>query len=291
MRTMTERDSNTGKQKTTLTGKDLKGRVSHKVVIGDCDSADEVWPVLSQIEMCWKHHVPRVVLEFRDINEMPPNSVLLFHEFLRQKPPGTLHVAKAFASIIGAGILLWAQADLRYIRSTGWIFFRRAHPGRRPRSRPPWMDEGDWWKVQDTRAIPDFGEMDYRTVLRLLDKYLPVEALAGRVLTPSLLDEFDLLDPGLQKGFGAEDMAPTGRPEGEALTEKPVWHVVQKDNGRFTLAGGWTLSAMAKHPELRKMDLGLDFATKEELLRHLDAIEFGVEGDKVILDGAKIICS
>ena len=39
------------------------------------------------------------------------------------------------------------------------------------------------------------------------------------------------------------------------------------------------------------MDLGLDFATKEELLRHLDAIEFGVEGDKVILDGAKIICS
>ena len=286
---MKERNDTSGKRKPNLTRKDLKGRTCHQVVIGDCDSADEAWSVLQEIEMCWKNHVPRIELEFRELNEMRPNSALLFHEFLRRKPPGTLHVAKAFSSIIGPGVLVWAEADLRYIRPTGWLFFRRAYPGRRPRTRPPWQDEGDWWKAPEAAATPDFGEMDYRTVLRLLNQHLPVESLAGQVLTPALLDEFNLLDPGLKNGLGPDEMAQTETPEGEPLAEKRVWYLTQRENGRFTLTGGWTLSKMAKHPELRLTDLGLDFATKEELLGHLDSIEFCLEGDKLIMDGVQVV--
>ena len=78
------------------------------------------------------------------------------------------------------------------------------------------MDEGDWWKVQDTRAIPDFGEMDYRTVLRLLDKYLPVEALAGRVLTPSLWTSSTCLTPVCRRALGRRTWRPPEDPR-----EKP----------------------------------------------------------------------
>jgi hypothetical protein len=61
------------------------------------------------------------------------------------------------------------------------------------------MDEGDWWRTPEADSFPNFSEMDYRTVLRLINPYLPVKGLAGKALTPALLDEFCLLDPELMK--------------------------------------------------------------------------------------------
>ena len=48
---------------------------------------------------------------------------------------------------------------------------------------------------------------------------------------------------------------------------------------------------MRKHPNLRQMDIGGQFVSKEEQLRDLDAIDFCQDHDRVIIDGTRIIRS
>jgi len=300
-------ESQFGLAKSALRRRKLKSQSAPTVTISDCDSTGEVSSLTEKIAGFWEHGVRQLVLDFLDINEMRPNPALLIYDLLQRRPPETVIIANAHSPIIGPGFLVWLAADRRYIRSTAWIYIRPPHSedGRR-RPRPPWMEEIESWR-QEATSVPDFIEMDYRTVLRLINKYLPVKALAGKPLTPALLDEFCLLGPRpieatraihRDKPSGAGHLLGRLPKPGNLVQcgkecggnqEKRVWFIERNDNGRYTLKGGYPPFMMLDDPALRQKSIRIDFETKDDLLRHLDKIAFCLEGDKVVMDGDEIV--
>jgi len=300
-------DLHFGRPKPPLKKSRKKARGIPTVVVGDCDLPEEVVSITKEITQVWGHGAKQLNLDFLVMNEMAPNQALLIYDLLRRKPPGTMIISRAHSPIIGPGVLVWLAADRRYIRSTAWFFLRPPHPEGRRRVRPHWIDEGDWWRSTEADAIPNFNEMDYRVILRHINNYLPITGLAGKILTPALLDEYCLLDPELMKPpvIGSRPTTPQIQPDENSAPdaastancdegngqkrEKRVWFIERNANGRFTLKGGYPPSMMKENPVLREKDIGLDVATKEDLLRHLDEIEFCLEGDKVVMDGDQIV--
>ena len=51
----------------------------------------------------------------------------------------------------------------------------------------------------------------------------------------------------------------------------------------------WPSVMIKDDPELRQMDIGNDFATKEELLKHLDSLDFCNGNNSVVVDGDRIV--
>ena len=72
---------------------------------------------------------------------------------------------------------------------------------------------------------------------------------------------------------------------------KRAWFIERNERGRWTLRGGYTKAMMRKQPHLREMDIRGQCSSKEELLRHMDEINFYQEGDMVIIDGIHIVRS
>ena len=72
---------------------------------------------------------------------------------------------------------------------------------------------------------------------------------------------------------------------------KRAWFIERNEHGRWTLRGGYPKAMMREQPDLRQMDIGGQSASKEELLRHVDEIDFCQEGDKIIIDGIHIVRS
>ena len=275
----------------------------HRVIITDCDCGNQMTETLQRIAAAWKNSVTNLILDFEDINQMPPNPALRLYDLLKSKPPGTTITANAHSPIINCGCLLWLAADRRYIRPTGWMFFRRLNTSaRRQRKRGDIFDDEPWRGTDDDQARPDFTEMDYRRVLELINQYLPTKDFANKVITPALLDEFCLLDIGLMKmdkvsACGSKQGAPAsivkdtrhGQPGGNHLAEKLTWFVERNPSGNFTLKGGHYPSAMAMNASLRNEGLPVEFSTKDELVAFLKRIRFCEHKDKVVMDGHQIL--
>jgi hypothetical protein len=125
---------------------------------------------------------------------MSSNSALLAYELLRQKSPGTTIITNAMSPILGPGVIVWLAGDQRFIRSTGWLYFRKSRKPRRT-SRPPWFDdEGESWKVRETDDSPDFGAVFHDQVVQIIDRYLPINEFANKLIVPSVLAEWGLVD-------------------------------------------------------------------------------------------------
>ena len=50
--------------------------------------------------------------------------------------------------------------------------------------------------TSDNEPEPSVGLEDYKTVLRLMDEYLPVDQWAGKIITPAMLRELGLVGRG-----------------------------------------------------------------------------------------------
>jgi hypothetical protein len=278
-----------------------------RISMNDCDFTGQLATIIQEITGFWNHGVRQVELEFGDINEMTPNAALRLFDLLERKPAGTEIVAVAHSPIIGPGVLVWLEADRRYIRPTAWLYFRSHKKDAKRRCRPPWFDEGDWWRADEGERAPNFTEMDYGTVLRLINHFMPVKALADKVLTPALLDEFCLLGSGVTvEGNSASQPLPLPsaneaegnmKAEGDLATDlqqigqfgKRVWYVGRKSNGRYTLQGGLLPFMMDEDPSLREADIKVDFETKQHLLEFLKKINFCENKDKVVVDEGRIV--
>jgi len=281
-----------------LTRKRQHGKAATTVIIPDCDTPCELASTERRISELFERGAKQVSLLFAWINQMPPTSGLQLAELLQRKPQGTTIVAEARAPVIGSGVLVFLGAERRCIRPTAWIYFPPARAKGDRRDFPPWL-EGEEWKRQGDSG-PDLGQMDYRTVLRLMDKHLPVRSLAGTVLTPAHLAEYCILDPELQRNPPSVCWTrPLKRDTRQALlpgvvkdgqkSEQRVWFIARNSNGRFTLQGGFPLFMMAENPDLRQRGIQVDFATKEELLQHTDALQICESGDVLIMDGDQVV--
>ena len=71
---------------------------------------------------------------------------------------------------------------------------------------------------------------------------------------------------------------------------KRVWFVEYTDRASgWTLRGGFPKAMMRQDPSLRQYEIGTVFRYKKGLLRHMQDIGFGGDGDSVVIDGVHII--
>jgi len=163
------------------------------LTVPECDTpaelakfCDELFPLLVTR--------PKVVtLRFIGPHEMPPDSALVVHHGLTTRPPGITVVTQAWSPVLGPSLLVWLVGDVRDVRPTASFRFRSlGQVARFKQRRPPW-EEDRGWMTSDNEPEPSVGLEDYKTVLRLMDEYLPVDQWAGKIITPAMLRELGLV--------------------------------------------------------------------------------------------------
>ncbi len=257
------------------------------LTVPECDCSRELDSFLDELTTALAAVPPALTLRFVGVHNMNPDPALAVYDLLSRKPPGTKLITEAVSPLICGSVLVWLAGDCRRIRSTAWIYLR--HPDARRHRFPPW-EMGEEWQA-DREAEPDLPLRDYRTVLRLIGGYFPVKDFVGKQVAAACLDEFCLLE----ENVSPEPAALTAKPsrQHKRASGKPnpkrFWFIERGAQGGYTLKGGWPIKLLKKDPTLRQTDLGHNFATKEELLKHLDTLNFCQENNAVIVDGEEIV--
>jgi len=108
------------------------------------------------------------------------------------RSPKTKLITNARSSLQGGSVLVWLLGDERMIRDDARVYFRRVDLSEDE-------NENDAWKNSEPRYRDSFSEIDredydYARVLQVINEYLPVKELAGRVIRVPVLKQFGLVE-------------------------------------------------------------------------------------------------
>lgn len=137
---------------------------------------------------------PRTLqIEIVGTGEIPADVALRFRTALMERSPKTRIVTNAHSSLQGGSVLLWLLGDSRTIREDARLYFRRT----------TWSDDDevkengakdDEPAYRDSYSEIDPDEGDYARVLQLINEFLPVKEMAGRLIGASVLRQFGLVE-------------------------------------------------------------------------------------------------
>jgi hypothetical protein len=138
---------------------------------------------------------PRVLqIDLIGVGEIPADSALLIRSVLMSRSPKTRVITRARSSLQNGSVLVWLLGDSRIIRDDAKLFFRRADL--------PEEDEGEKDKIPndnepnpwDSSSEIEPEEGDYARVLQLINEFLPVKELTGRLIEVPVLRQFGLVE-------------------------------------------------------------------------------------------------
>ena len=138
---------------------------------------------------------PRVLqIDMIGVGEIPADSALLIRSLLMTRSPVTRVITNARSSLQGGSVLVWLLGNDRIIRDDARLFFRRA-----TLSDAGQEEEHGEWKESDPEFCDSFSgidpeEGDYARVLQLINEFLPVRELAGRIIEVPVLRQFGLVE-------------------------------------------------------------------------------------------------
>ena len=138
---------------------------------------------------------PRVLqIEIVGTGEIPADVALRFRAALMERSPRTRIVANARSSLQGGSVLLWLLSDSRTIRDDARLYFRRTTLSEDDEV----LENGVWNKdeprYRDSYSEIDPDEGDYARVLQLINEFLPVKEMAGRLIGVPVLRQFGLIE-------------------------------------------------------------------------------------------------
>ena len=138
---------------------------------------------------------PRAVhIDMVGAGEIPADSALLIRSALMKRSPKTRIVTNARSSLQGGSVMVWLLGDSRAIRDDARIYFRRANLPEDAEVEP----HGDWKhnepKYRDSYSEIDLDEADYARALEVINEFLPVKELAGRLIGVAVLRQFGLVE-------------------------------------------------------------------------------------------------
>src|ERR1043166_3127704 len=138
---------------------------------------------------------PRTLhLEIIGAGEIPADAVLRFRAALMEASPRTRIVTHARSTLQGASVLLWLLGDSRTIRGDARLYFRRTTWS----SDDEVQENGGWKKdepqYRDSYSVLDPDEGDYARVLQVINEFLPVKEMAGRLIGAPVLRQFGLIE-------------------------------------------------------------------------------------------------
>jgi hypothetical protein len=141
--------------------------------------------------------------------EVPADSALLIRSILMARSPKTKLITNARSSLQGGSILVWLLGDERIIRDDARLYFRSVDVSDDE-------DENDVWKPSEPKYRDSFSEIDpedsdYARVLQIINEYLPVKELAGRIIRVPVLKQFGLVENENVDCFLAAALGKTSR--------------------------------------------------------------------------------
>ena len=138
---------------------------------------------------------PRTLqIEIIGTGEIPADSALRFRTALMERSPKTRVVTNAHSTLQGGSLLLWLLGDSRTIRDDARLYFRRTTLSEddEVQVNGAWKDEAPAYRDSYSTIDPDEG--DYARVLQIINEFLPVKEMAGRLIGVPVLRQFGLIE-------------------------------------------------------------------------------------------------
>ena len=136
---------------------------------------------------------PRTLqIEIVGAGEIPADAALRFRAALMERSPRTRLVTQAHSSLQGGSVLLWLLGDTRTIRDDARLYFRRTTLSEDDEVPANGAYEEPAYRDSYSTVDPDEG--DYARVLQIINEYLPVKEMAGRLIGVPVLRQFGLVE-------------------------------------------------------------------------------------------------
>jgi hypothetical protein len=156
---------------------------------------------IAELEKILRRKPRTLHIEMVGVGEMSADSALLLRSVLVARSPKTRIVTNARSSLQGGSVMIWLLGDKRTIRDDAWVYFRRADLPEDAEADP----NADWKqnepRYRDSFSYFDPEEGDYARLLQVINEYLPVKELAGRLIGGSVLRQFGLVENEQVDGF------------------------------------------------------------------------------------------
>ena len=153
-------------------------------------------------------------IEIVGTGEISADSALRFRAVLMERSPKTGIITHARSSLQGGSVLLWLLGESRTIRDDARICFRRT-----TLSEDDEVQEngGDEPRYRDSYLRVDPDEGDYARVLELINEFLPVNEMAGRLICVPVLRQFGLVENDKVDSLLASVFSKTQEPSKNSL--------------------------------------------------------------------------
>ncbi|HZR17974.1 MAG TPA: hypothetical protein VFE51_11725 [Verrucomicrobiae bacterium] len=138
---------------------------------------------------------PRTLqIEIVGTGEIPADSALRFRTALMERSPKTRIVTNAHSTLQGGSVLLWLLGDTRTIRGDARLYFRDTTWSKddEVQVNGVWKDQEPAYRDSYSTIDPDEG--DYAKVLEIINEYLPIKEMAGRLVGVPVLRQFGLVE-------------------------------------------------------------------------------------------------
>jgi len=149
---------------------------------------------IDQLEKVLSRKPRAVQIDMVGVGEIPADSALLIRSVFLQRSAKTQIITNARSSLQGGSVLVWLLGDRRIIRDDARVYFRRIDLPEEVSA-----DQSEVWKDGDLKYRDSFSEIDpedgdYARVLQVINEFLPVSELAGRLIGVPVLRQFGLVE-------------------------------------------------------------------------------------------------
>jgi len=133
-------------------------------------------------------------IEIVGSGEIPADAALRFRAALMERSRRTRIVTHAGSSLQGGSVLVWLLGERRTIRADARLFFRRTTWSEDDEVSASGSGRKDEPKYRDSYSEIDPDEGDYARVLEIINEFLPVKEMAGRLIGVPVLRQFGLIE-------------------------------------------------------------------------------------------------
>jgi len=171
-------------------------------------------------------------IELVGTGEIPADVALRFRSALMERSPKTRIVTNARSSLQGGSVLLWLLGDRRTIRDDARLYFRHT-----TLSEDDEVQENGVWKddqpqYRDSYSAIDPDEGDYARVLQIINEFLPVREMAGRLIGVPVLRQFGLIENEKVDSFLATVFSKSSEAGGSSLNAMNDKRVQRREKAR-----------------------------------------------------------
>jgi hypothetical protein len=143
--------------------------------------------LLHSIQEAFAKKPEKLTIELVGPGSLYNDTALMLHEEIRKRPAGTRIHMRARTCLLDGAILIWLAADTRSMRSDTWIQLSQLP------EESIFSGNDDYpSSIRSSEESP--ADTDFRTIVRYLDEFLPVNEIAGFRLFESDLRELGILD-------------------------------------------------------------------------------------------------